>query len=204
MCKLRRQHNSRRRKWSGESVRGEEYENGTGWSHRPSTSARMRKKNTKKQKNKKKNEGSILDTKCCLVWRIFHSRFTDDGCWWWPPVSTIRHTQTNFKEIWVFFLFKEISFGFHHSFFISPLHRLRCGTMRFLDSRYSPLFIYYYLFFFIYARLGNPNQKVHLKKWQIPQERENRERLVLFFWGRAGCQPGALTAHGSDWLILAI
>jgi hypothetical protein len=82
------------------------------------------------------------------------------------------HTHTNKFLRDLFFFFKKIfSFGFHHFFlifFIPPLHRLRCGMMCFLDSRYSPLF--FYVFFFIYGRLGNPNQKVHLKKNDNPKE----------------------------------
>lgn len=65
-------------------------------------------------------------------------------------------------------------------------------------------FIY---FFFIYARLGNPNQKVHLKKNDNPKEykkkkREKiRERRVLV-WGPAcvGCQPGRCVDGRREWL----
>lgn len=150
-----------------------------------------------------------MDTKCCLAWNIFHSRFTtmtdaDDG----RQFSTIRHTHTH---TYIFEEKKEKDFCsrilFTSIFFMSAPSTLRFFSFTFIPLLTFSFFFFFTLFIFSSCKIGKSKIKgTHTsKKMGDNYGNDNPTEIYLkkqvgnvwFTFLGGGCQ-SELTRQGSD------
>ncbi len=183
MCKLRlRQHNTngrRRENEVGNQLGGEKKNMKMAQALISSSirqGAQMRKKNTSHNNNNKKWRIHLgYQVLPCLAhfsqplhrWRMLMMAASFDNK---------THTHKQIFKRFIYFFQENFFFGFHHLFWYFFLYSSAPSTPVW-DDAFSWFTFLRYFYFFIYARLGNPNQKVHLKKNDNPKGyRRERER----------------------------